>query len=486
MYIPTGEYMPVKKGKFMEHFVRKLLKFIHTNNLIHTGDRIGAALSGGIDSMVLACTLINIRKNLDCEIILLHLNHGLRNEESDSDEDFVREWAYKWEVPLISRKVDAEAFSHEKGYSLEEGCRELRYAFFGEIASNEQLMSVATGHNQDDQAETILLHLLRGAGRQGLSGIRPFREPHYIRPLLWASRNDIEKYARQMKLPHREDSSNTDLRFTRNKIRHILLPLLEREYVIGIKKILSREAEILNIEEDFLKIVTHDSLQTVTRESSNRKNVLDYWGFCSYHESLRRRMILDILKRLKPESRDIDYALVDRILECLESGKNSYFDTGQDIIVEITDEEIIFYRAFNEALDVMIDFPGKNNLGLNLGTLNASVLKGMPDFTELNDNGNIAVFDSKICIYEKGNLRVTFLKKGDRIKPFGHRGSRKITDILSEKGIPRVYRNDIPILRGVGGRVLWVPGIKRSVFYSVGKDTKSVIKLVYNRSNEYN
>ena len=425
MYIPTGEYMPVKKGKLMEHFIRKLLKFIHTNNLIHTGDRIGAALSGGIDSMVLACTLINIRKNLDCEIILLHLNHGLRSEESDSDEDFVREWAYKWKIPFISRKVDAEAFSHEKGYSLEEGCREMRYAFFGEIASDEQLTSVATGHNQDDQAETILLHILRGAGRQGLSGIRPFREPHYIRPLLWASRSDIEKYARQMKLPFREDSSNTDLRFTRNRIRHSLLPLLEREYVSGIKKVLTREAEILNIEEDFLKTVTHDSLKAITKESSNRKNVLDYWGFYSYHKSLRRRMTLDILKHLKPESRDIDYALVDRILESLESGKNSYFDTGQDILLEITDGEIIFYRAFNEALDITIDIPGKNSLGFNMGTLDALVLKVMPDFAGLDDSANEAVFDGKICISEKGNLRVTFMKKGDRIKPFGLKGSRK-------------------------------------------------------------
>ena len=195
------------------------------SDLIPPGSGVLCALSGGADSMYLLCRLLEGRERYGWNVQAAHLNHGLR-ETAQRDEDFVRSWCAGHDVPLTVGHADVSAFAQREGLSVEEAGRVLRYAFLEETARQEGLPLIATGHHAGDNAETVLMNLIRGCGLKGLTGI-PERRGDIVRPMLAVARSEIEAYLTEHNVPHVEDETNTDLNYTRNKVRHRLLPLLE-------------------------------------------------------------------------------------------------------------------------------------------------------------------------------------------------------------------------------------------------------------------
>ena len=246
--------------------LNRLERFIRDEGMLPPGSRVLCALSGGADSVCLLGALYDLREKLGFSLLAAHYNHNLRGEESRRDEDFVRELV-KTRFPGVELHIsggDVAARATELGAGLEETAREMRYAFLNEVARNTGSDRIATAHTADDNAETVLLHLARGTGLQGLTGISPIRG-NLIRPLLTATRRDVEDFLSTKELPHVEDSSNSDDYFARNRVRHQVIPVLESLYP-GFSSRLTENSVHLRADEGYLtaqaKKLTADAVET--------------------------------------------------------------------------------------------------------------------------------------------------------------------------------------------------------------------------------
>lgn len=234
------------------------------HDMIPSGSKVLCAVSGGADSV---CLLHILSRRADISVMAAHYNHQLRGKESDRDEQFVRELCKKWRIPLTVEQGDVRAFARREKLSLEEAARTLRYTFLFRVAEAGDCDLIATAHNAEDNAETLLLHLLRGSGLHGLAGISPKGE-RLVRPLLTTSRTKIEAYLERHHLPHVEDSSNSDDIYTRNRVRHQLIPLLE-EMNPGFVRRLSAAIPRLRADDEYLNTLAWQLFRRASRRGED-------------------------------------------------------------------------------------------------------------------------------------------------------------------------------------------------------------------------
>jgi len=234
--------------------LKRILADIREHRLLKAGDRLGVAVSGGADSVALLRVLLELRAELGTVLSIVHFNHKIRGQAAEADEQFVRELAEAHGLELHLDSADVVAVARSRGISLETAARELRYAWFNRLLRAGSLSSIATAHTIDDQAETVLMRLLRGSGTRGLSGIYPVLERSggtIVRPFLSVSRIELQAYLQALGQGWREDSSNLDLQHTRNRVRHRLIPQLEQHFNPAVTRVLGELAEIARAEEDF-------------------------------------------------------------------------------------------------------------------------------------------------------------------------------------------------------------------------------------------
>ncbi len=229
----------------------QVLEYVRRHGLLKPGDRVGVAVSGGADSVGLLRLLLELRGELGVVLSVAHFHHGIRGAEADADARLVAELAKTHGLELHSARGDAPAHARERHASLETAARNLRYQFFRELLERGAMDKMATGHTLDDQAETVLMKALRGAGTRGLAGIHPVLAAGIVRPLLAIRRRGLETYLRALGQEWREDSSNQDRRHLRNRIRHELLPLLERDFNPEVARVLAETAEVARTEEEY-------------------------------------------------------------------------------------------------------------------------------------------------------------------------------------------------------------------------------------------
>ena len=238
-----------------------MLKYIRDQRLLQAGERVAVAVSGGADSVALLRLLVEVREDLGIVLSVAHFHHQIRGGEADDDQRFVAELAAKFSLELHSGCADVPAYARDHKLSLESAARELRHRWFGELIQSRRAEKIATAHTLDDQAETVLMRILRGTGVRGLAGIAPQQnEKHLVRPLLGISRPKIEAYLSSLHQPWRSDSSNQDLSHTRNRIRHLLLPLLEKEFNHSIRRTLAELAEVARVHDEYWKGQLHSVL----------------------------------------------------------------------------------------------------------------------------------------------------------------------------------------------------------------------------------
>lgn len=416
---------------------------------VKAGDRILVALSGGADSMVLLDLLLQVADPLQVALRAAHLDHAMR-PESARDAAFVREYCRGRKVPLQVDRRDVPALARARGQGLEEAARVERRAFLRQAAQQAGCNLIAMGHHRDDQAETFLHRLLRGSGLTGLAGMR-LRSGMIIRPLLRFSRADILDYRDHHQLPHVEDASNADTRFTRNRLRHHLLPLL-RTFNPRIDEHLARLSSRIAREEDYWDRQVADQL-AVLGEAAEDGWWLSVDGLAQLHPALRARVLRGALERVRGDLRHISA----RHLEALESLLG-----GPRPEAEIDLPGAWAGRRYRRLWlrvgappaveDFTLDVPGPGEYDLpGGGCLQVSLQAGCS-----GEDRWAVEFDAEAVSFP---LQVRNFRPGDRFYPCGAPGHRKLKDFFIDLKLDRELRRSLPLV--AGDEILWVVGVRR-------------------------
>jgi tRNA(Ile)-lysidine synthase len=439
-----------------------VLAYIEKNALLRPGDRVAAAVSGGADSVSLLRLLIELRGELGIVLSVVHLNHRLRGEESDQDEQFVLELAASHGLPLVSESCGVKQHAAQHKMSLEAAAREIRYEFFGKCLRDGPLDKIATAHTLDDQAETVLLKLARGAGTRGLAGIYPIvavshqpsaisknQAPSYIvRPLLSTSRKALEAYLSEIDQDWREDSSNRDLRHTRNRIRHGILPRFERHVNPAVRRALSEAADIARAEEDYWA----DEIGKILPAVWNRTGETGSLNSKRLNElplAARRRLLRTAANSLGLR---LEFSHVEETLALENEGACSALPEGWVAVRHAG--EVCFHHAHAAPSDYKYDLavPGKvvvAEAGIVIEALAVAGTSGSEKYNpeHLLDANSIT-----------RGLTVRNWKAGERFWPAHTKEPRKIKDLLQDRHITGEDKKQWPVVAS-GDEVVWVRGL---------------------------
>ena len=436
----------------MQSLAQQVLGYLRQHALIKPGDRVGIAVSGGADSVALLRLLLELRDELGIIPSAVHFNHKLRGLESDADQQFVAELAADHHLELHLTSGDVNALAEEKHVSIETAARELRYGCFRQLLKNSRLNRIATGHTVDDQAETVLLRIARGAGTRGLAGIYPrFSVPgsqfsdecSVVRPLLSIRHKELETYLCGLGQPWREDLSNRDLRHSRNRVRHRILPRLERDLNPSIRETLAETAEIARAEEEYWQTQIAGILPSAWPES----NVLQVSALVTQPLALTRRIVRAGAEKLGLR---LEFPQIEQVL-CLVSGQKGAIVLPNGWVVVRTGNEVSFERAASNAspdYEYPLIVPGRTELlqaGTVLETMLLSAASGYnPD----------QLLDPSLS---QQQLRVRNWRAGDRFWPAHTKEPKKIKELLQKRHVTGSQRKLWPVVLR-GEEIVWVRG----------------------------
>ena len=454
--------------------LKKVLHTIHKHKMLSSGERVLAGVSGGPDSVALLHILKQLRETMDITLYAAHVHHGIRGTEADQDADFVVRLCQQWDVPLFIERFNVPNLARETGVTEEEAGRMVRYRFFEQVLDKIEGHKIALGHHRDDQAETILHNILRGTGMQGLQGMKPVRDGKFIRPLLDVTRSDIERYCRDNGLSFRVDATNIDTGYTRNRIRYKLIPYIEKNFNPNFTEALVRMGALLRDEEEFLDAYCMEQYRKLIMQDKDDEIRLDLKVFMSYPVAVKRRILRLGLKHLKG-LKGVQANHIEGILNMLANSATGAQIHLPDRIVVIKDYQHIvlsFDKAGDQEINYRYDLkiPGKviiKESGMEIVARNVQ-------FRQVS-------FSSPWCIYIngdtiKGKLSVRNRKKGDRFKPFGMEGEKKLKDFFIDNKIPRRDRDCIPLVTDEEN-IIWVVGCQIHNDYRVTENTTNIIEL---------
>ena len=438
--------------------------------------RLVVGVSGGADSTALLHCLSSLRDVLGVELAAVHINHKARGAESDGDAAFVRKLCRELRVKCSIRSIDVAARARKRKISFEMAAREARYeSFVSEARKAGPGTAVVTAHTRDDQAETVLLKLARGAGIRGLAGIPPRGEVDGVtvmRPMLDISREEIISFLRSRKLEWREDSSNSSAGYMRNRVRHRVLPLIEADLNPNAKTALARTAEVLREDDALMQALTEEALELCSVSGSE----LNLAELRQEHRAIVRRVIMTWLTANGLDSENIDMGLVGSI-ERLMVGRSpnaSLKVAGGRCVVREYDRLCISTTgaAPRAAFSHKLKVPGRV-----LVVQSGLVVEAVEGKGVIKARGMPGCYPVKATISRKAvgrrSLTVRSWRPGDRIKPMGMNGSRKIKDVLIDLKVPAPERSRLPVVE-CAGEIVWVPGYRVARGWEVGPGEASV------------
>lgn len=441
----------------------KIRETISEYHLIEKGDNIICAVSGGADSVCLLHTMLALRDEYGINIFVANVNHLIRGEESDNDSRFVKDLCEKYGLKFYYREYDVKKISEERKIGEEECGRILRYEFFDEIAKKIKNAKIATAHNLNDNAETVLFRLVRGTAAQGLGGIMHMRG-NIIRPLLDVSRKEIEEYLTEKDVSWCVDSTNEMPVYARNKIRLGVMPLLN-EISNGAEKKIVSLAQFIREDNDFIKECSDDALKKCFSD-----NCLLINEFENFQLPVKRRIVASVLE--KWGTVDINAEKIEKFIRFTLKDSGKKFDINSEFYLQKSYDKVVLYKRkaktdFCEILDLNKDVSDEK-------------WKLSIAFSEKNPkkrNNNCAVFDADKL---SAPLTVSYRRDGDRISVQGMNGSKKISDIFTDEKIETEKRNFIPIVRK-DNEILYIGGLRQSSLYSVDENTDKFIIISYER-----
>jgi tRNA(Ile)-lysidine synthase len=471
-------------------FLSKIKATIDKYSLLEVGDRVLVAVSGGPDSIALLYALYSLREKYQLMLRVAHLNHLIHPERAREQAKFVQDMACNLHLPYTIEAIDVPSYRREKGLSVQAAAREVRYQFLTSTAQQLGFNRVALGHTADDQAETIIMRLLRGAGPRGLSGIPPVRRNnsiHYIRPLLETSRQEIEDFLIQQQIKYLTDPSNLQPIYLRNKIRLELLPIIRDKYNPNIVNTLIRLAEILRQEDSFLEDLSSSFFRNLVIESNENGIILDKAKLLSIPATMQRRVLRHGIKEIQgvPYSpfATHTFSLIKLIARTKPEPAYLNLPGGVKLISE-KDRVLILKKEPSSFLPLPereLKIPGRNSLPeYDLDITITIKSKADIRLSEAQKDPFLAVLD-----YQKIHLplRIRTRKRGDRFSPLGLGGSKKLKEFFIDRKIPRIKRDRTPLLIS-GEDILWIIGVEISDRAKITTDTTTVIEIVARKDNQ--
>ena len=497
----------------------KVLDFIERNSLLLPEEIVAIGVSGGADSVCLLHVLAKHRKRLGIELHVAHLNHMLRGAESEADAKYVSNLVDSLGIPTTIDKRDVAAYKIEGNYSIEEAARELRYAFLGRVAKEAGANRIAVGHTMDDNVETILMHILRGTGMNGLCGLAPCSPMVYnrqemsvpadivsttksqqgnllvIRPLLDVTREETAIYCQEHQLDPRIDSSNLALSFFRNRLRLHLLPLL-RQYNPSIDQALLRLANIAKEGNTFIE----QQASGLWNELSSQENntiYLDRRHLASLPIALQRQLLRAAVTRLVGDTQDIEASHIEAARNLMSKPAGKRISLPHGLCCHGGYDEILITNTAKQsqlplcpfpplAAEIPLKVPGQTIFpGWNV---TASIVRERTDSPSLQHTlgtsrrtypGNF-VADFDLC-KTGGKLFVRQRRPGDRFQPLGLSMPKKLYEFMIDAKIPRSWRSHIPIVYSPR-QIIWVVGWRIDDRVKTTKASKEILHLEFAKS----
>lgn len=450
-----------KKEEYM--LKKKVLDMIHKYNLIQKNSKLLVGVSGGPDSLVLLHFLRHIQAMWDFDLVVAHVDHMFRGEQSYEDYLFVEQICGKWGIPFEGKRIDVPAYIKETGESSEQAARKLRYAFFAELMKKQECTTLVLGHHGDDQVETMLMRMTRGATGKARAGIpikRTFENGWIVRPLLAVTKEEINEYAAEHQLEPRLDPTNEEDIYVRNRFRHYVLPFLKQENPL-VHEQFQRFSEEIYEDEDFFQELVARKMNEVWIEKTKEYAIISTDSVLVMPKPLQRRTIQLILNYLYLERPSSLSALhIHQLLTLfLNPQPSAELHLPGGLIAEKSYSTCIFrFSTYeNQEYTLSLQIPGDTFLP-NGYAIKAQYIE------EVLDSGNDSFIFSASSVALP--LTVRTRKNGDRMRIKGLNGTKKLKDIFINEKVPMRERNGWPVVVDQTGQIIWLPGLKKSYIES--------------------
>lgn len=452
--------------------IKKIGHTIRKYHLLQKGDTVVVALSGGADSCALLWCLVRLSDEYGLKLVAAHFNHGLRQEQSDGDEVFCRSLAQKFGVDFLTQKMLDPSIP--KGVSPEDYFRRERYRFLDRVAADCKANKIALGHHMQDQAETVLLNILRGSGLDGLKGFLPMRDAKYIRPLIGVTRQDIIVTLNEAGIDFREDSTNSSYAYLRNRLRGELIPLLQTKYNPRIEENLARMAEIVRRDDDWISGYV-DSILTSPRIQYEKNEVsfsAEY--FKSLHEALGFRLVKALLEGLSPEGRGFSSSHIQAVVDLVINSPSGKIITLPYCLRAQKEYDRVVLHSNIQARTMDYEYPltVPGMIDLKERKITLSAIRGEPKDIDFNRVDRVYFDEDKIT----EPLLVRNRRRGDWFEPLGTNGSQKIKKLFIDRKVPGKERESIALVADKNS-VIWIENMHISERVKVTHETKNVLIL---------
>ncbi|WP_048570145.1 tRNA lysidine(34) synthetase TilS [Clostridium cylindrosporum] len=445
----------------------KVKNTIEINNMISHGDNIVVGFSGGPDSLSLLHILLSLKDEYNLSIHAAHVNHMIRGEEATRDEEFSRLFSRENNITFHLLRVDVNSLAKKNKISSEEAGRKVRYEFFNDILDSIGGGKIALAHNLNDNAETIIMRILRGTSISGMGGISPVRE-NIIRPIINCRREEIEKYCIDNNLNPVIDSTNLEEIYTRNKIRLKVIPYIKENFNKNILENLHANSHIARDEEDMITSLAREMVKNIKRE-----NGYSLEEFNKLHIAMKRRVLRCIIESTFKSLKGIESKHIDLIINLINKGESGKkLDIKKGLVLRIN------YGVFNIILEEKkskeVDFISHNILKGRI------IINGYSIDSSIINREEMDLADSTTKYFDldkiSGEVVVRLRQNGDYMYLKGLNGKKKLKDIFIDMKIQREVRDSIPII-AVGSEVLVIPFIKESKSYKIDNSTNKILKV---------
>ncbi len=456
----------------------RILEAIARYRLFEPGQRVVAGVSGGPDSTALLHALWSVKSTLGIDLIAAHLNHGFRGAEAEGDAAYVADLCVRLGVPLETAFVDVPALRKRLRISAQEAAREARHAFLRRVAAEAGAERLALAHTSDDRVETILLNIIRGCGIDGLGGF-PALEPPIARPLYDLTRADVEAYCASQGLEPRRDSSNNDLKYRRNRVRAELLPNLRTYYNPRVQEAILRLADIASADNEALEALVDDAFSKVVSPGAGYAEI-DRNALRAQPLALRRRLLRAGLLHVRGDLADVGLESLDRILDRItaESRAGGLWresETGLELELHGGRVTVRLQGTGADPEPWRIDLAGGGIVDLPDGwraacraATDTDALVWLEEVSAQGGAVEVAAFRTEDA---RMPLAARSWRPGDRMRPMGCGGSRKLQDLFVDRKVPRTQRARVPVVTDADGRILIVGSLavdERAVVRTAG------------------
>jgi tRNA(Ile)-lysidine synthase len=460
---------------------------LRTHRMVQNGDAVLIGVSGGPDSVALVHILLAFAPAYSLRIAIAHLNHCLRQKESDRDEAFVTALAKRLGLPIHVEREDVRRYQKRRHLSLEEAAREVRYRFYHAIAARYGYDRIALGHHSDDNAELILMCLLRGSGPLGLSGMPPVRDDKIVRPLINLRRSQIMDYVAAKELDYIEDSSNRDSQFLRNKIRNQLIPELKAKYNPKLIVALNRLAAILNAEHQMIENLIQPIFVKATIFEKQGSLALGIKELNQQPLAVKRRLIRRAILRVKGNLQRIAFVHIEAVLRLAQKGSCASMLDLPDRIRIRRDNDILFVSKEEQSLGQRVRAPSLSTMPAYEYQLAEPGVIGIKEaavqirFSEIPKDkvSDWRQPDPRIVFFDMDKIRFPLVIRnfcpGDRFSPLGMSGSQKLKKFFIDHKIGRAERASCPIVLS-RSKIIWVAGCRLDNSVKITPRTRRILK----------